>query len=131
MKLVVNDVKAVKSLQKEVADDKAAAFYGKKIGEEFDGGMAGLPGYKLKITGGSDRDGFPMRPEVSGQGRKKLLLSGGPGIHVTRKGLRLVKAVVGNTVSARTAQLNSKVVEYGGKPLDELGPWLAKEKKKA
>ncbi len=64
MKLVVNDVKAAKSLQKEVPDDKAAAFFGKRIGEQFEGGMAGLPGYKLKITGGSDRDGFPMRPEV-------------------------------------------------------------------
>lgn len=131
MKLVVNDVKSAKSLQKEVPDDKAAAFFGKKIGEQFDGGLAGLPGYKLAVTGGSDKDGFPMRPEVSGQARKKLLLSGGPGIRVGRKGERRIKAVVGNAVSARTAQLNAKVVEYGEKPLEELGPWLAKEKKQS
>ncbi len=129
MKLVVNDVKNAKSLQKEVPDDKASAFHGKKIGEGFDGGLAGLPGYKLAITGGSDRDGFPMRPEVSGQARKKLLLAGRPGLRVQRKGERRVKAVVGNTVSARTAQLNARIVEYGEKPLEELGPWLAKEKK--
>lgn len=131
MKLVVNDTKNAKSLQKEVPEDKAAGFFGKKIGEGFDGGLAGLPGYTLKITGGSDKDGFPMRPEVPGQARKKLLLSGGPGLRIHRKGERRVKAVVGNTVSARTAQLNAKVVQYGEKPLEELGPWLAKEKKQS
>ncbi|MFH1107246.1 MAG: 30S ribosomal protein S6e [Candidatus Micrarchaeota archaeon] len=129
MKLVVNDVKAAKSLQREVPEDKAAAFYGKKIGDRFEGGLVGLPGFKLEVTGGSDKDGFPMRPEVPGSARKKLILSNRPGLHVKRKGERRVKAVVGNTLSARTAQLNAKVVEYGAQPLAELGPWLAKEKK--
>ncbi|MFH1199694.1 MAG: 30S ribosomal protein S6e [Candidatus Micrarchaeota archaeon] len=129
MRLVVNDVKAAKSMQRDVPDDKSAAFAGKRIGEEFDGGTVGLPGYKLAITGGSDKDGFPMRPEVPGSVRKKFLLSGRPGLRISRKGERRVKAVCGNTVSVRTAQLNSKVTQYGTAPLDELGPWLAKEKK--
>ncbi|MFH0970949.1 MAG: 30S ribosomal protein S6e [Candidatus Micrarchaeota archaeon] len=134
MKLVINDVKAGKSYQKEIPKEKEAMAYGKKIGEQIDGGfVAELPGYKLEIRGGSDKDGFPMRPDVPGQRRVGLVLSGRPGIKITRKGYRKMKTIVGNTVSSTINQLNLKVVEYGPKTLEELGlkltPKDQKEKK--
>lgn len=122
MKLVINDVKAGKSYQKEIPREREMLLYSKKIGDSFDGGMsAELPGYKLEIRGGSDKDGFPMRPEVAGQRRVGLVLSNSPGLKVTRKGFRKKKTVVGNTVSPTITQLNLKVVEYGPKTLEELG----------
>ncbi|MFH1750079.1 MAG: 30S ribosomal protein S6e [Candidatus Micrarchaeota archaeon] len=136
MKLVVNDVKSGKSYQKEVPREREMLLYGKHIGDKFDGGMsAELPGYKLEIRGGSDKDGFPMRPEVDGQRRTGLVLSNPPGIKILRKGFRKMKTVVGNTVSPTITQLNLKVVEYGPKSLEELGLKLnpkekAKEEKK-
>ncbi|MBI5224294.1 30S ribosomal protein S6e [Candidatus Micrarchaeota archaeon] len=122
MKLVLNDVKAGKSYQKEIPKEKEAMLYGKKVGEKVDGNfIADLPGYTLEIRGGSDKDGIPMRPEVQGQKRTKLVLSRAPGIKIRRKGFRKMKAIVGNTVSASIHQLNLKIVEYGPKTLEELG----------
>lgn len=46
---------------------------GKSIGDEIDGKIIGLDG-KARITGGSDRDGFPMRRSIPGTARKKTLL---------------------------------------------------------
>jgi small subunit ribosomal protein S6e len=134
MKLVINDVKSGKSYQKEIPKEKEALLYGRKVGEKIDGAfIAELPGYKLELRGGSDKDGFPMRPEVAGQRRVKLVLARSPGIKITRKGFRKKKAVVGNTVSVSINQLNLKVIEYGPKTLEELGlkltPKDQKEKK--
>ena len=49
-----------KTIQKEVKDKQAEPLFGLKIGEEFNGETIGLSGHVLKITGGSDKDGFPM-----------------------------------------------------------------------
>jgi len=54
MKLVINDSKNAKSYQKEIAPEKATQLIGKRIGEKFEGSIAGLPGYSLQIKGGSD-----------------------------------------------------------------------------
>jgi len=45
--------------QMEVDDTKA--LNGLVIGDEFDGAIVGLDGYTLKITGGSDKNGFTMK----------------------------------------------------------------------
>ena len=96
-------------------------FMGKKIGDEIDGSIIGLKGYKIKITGGTDRDGFPMRPDVSGSRRTRILLSGGVGFNPRekppskkkkrrqrrkKKGLRRRKTVRGNIISDAIAQIN-------------------------
>ncbi|MFH8120306.1 MAG: S6e family ribosomal protein, partial [Candidatus Aenigmatarchaeota archaeon] len=57
-KFVVSDPETRKSYQIEVEQSKALGLIGKKIGEEFNGELIGLPGYVLKITGGTDKDGF-------------------------------------------------------------------------
>ena len=33
---------------------------GKKVGEVFNGALVGLPGYEIKICGGSDSSGIPI-----------------------------------------------------------------------
>lgn len=78
------------------------------------------PDYELQITGGSDKDGFPMRPDLPGTGRKRLLLSGGVGYNPREKGVRRRKTVRGRVISADTVQINVKVVKHGKIPLEEF-----------
>ncbi len=119
MKLVISDPKTGKAFQREIGEE-ASMFYGLKIGDEVDLSPIGLTGYKAKITGGTDRDGFPMRPDVHGTGRKKVLLSGGPGVRRLKKGERVRKTVRGNTVAEDIEQLNLVITTHGEKPLEEL-----------
>ncbi|ADD08611.1 30S ribosomal protein S6e [Candidatus Aciduliprofundum boonei] len=118
-KVVINDTKTGKSYQKEITGTKANSLIGKRIGQEVDGVFVDLPGYKLLITGGTDKDGFPMRKNLQGARRKKLLLKGGIGFHPTRPGMRKKKMVRGNTISADIVQINMKIVQYGPKPIEE------------
>ncbi|MEM7821373.1 MAG: 30S ribosomal protein S6e [Candidatus Aenigmatarchaeota archaeon] len=128
-KLVVSEPETKKSYQLEVEQSKVQSLIGKKIGEEFPGDLIGLNGYMLKITGGTDKDGFPMHPSVSGMGRKKVLLSSPPCFHPRLKGERRRKTVRGNTISEDIVQINVKVTKKGEKPLEELIPVKPKEKK--
>lgn len=129
MKIVINDVKSGQSFQKEVDKTREPQFYGKKIGDVLEGSIVGLDGYKLKITGGSNKDGVPMRRDIGGTRRVKAILSKGPGVRGLKKGGRKKKSVVGCVVSPEIIQLNAAVTEYGSKPLAELG-FVAKEKEK-
>ncbi len=130
MKLVMSDTKTGKTYQAEIPKEKEGSVVGLKVGETIEGGLVGAGGYKLQITGGSDKDGVPMRPDVSGGRRKKVILSGGPGIRVKERGERRRKTVRGNVVTADIMQLNTKVVEAGEKKLEELFPPKPKEEKK-
>ncbi len=76
-KVVVNDTKSGKSYQVPVSGHHANSLIGKKIGDEVDGIFISLPGYKLQITGGTDKDGFAMRKDLPGMVRRRLLLSDG------------------------------------------------------
>ncbi len=120
MKLVISDPKTGKAYQKELSEEEAQMFYGKKIGDKIDLSPIGLKGYVVEIRGGTDKDGFPMRPDVHGVGRKRVLISSGPGVRKLKKGERRRKTVRGNTVAEDIAQLNVKVVEYGERPLEEI-----------
>lgn len=124
-KIVISDPKSRKAYQKEV-EEGVSGLIGKRVGEKFPGGFLGLEGYELEITGGSDRQGFPMRPDVEGQARKKILLAFPPGFHPEREGERKRKSVRGNTISRDISQVNVRVVKPGKKPLDEV--FGAKEK---
>lgn len=117
IKVVINDPKTGKSYQKSVTDD---SLIGKQIRDKVDGEFLGLKGYELQITGGSDNAGFPMRADIPGAGRKEMLLSKGPGVHISKKGCRVRKTVTGSTISERTAQVSVKVVKQGTPSLDEV-----------
>ncbi len=115
-KIVVNDSKTGKSYQKVVQDEGLS---GKKIHDKIDGKLLGLHGYELEITGGSNLAGFPMRQDVDGIGRRKILIVKGTGLRKTLKGTRYKKSVVGNTIGSKTAQINVKVVKFGVKSIEE------------
>lgn len=95
---------------------------GRKIGEKISGEIIGLKGYELEITGGSDNAGFPMKKNIPGIGRKRVLLTkGSVGLRkVKRKGARIRKTVRGNTISNNIAQINLKVLKVGKTDLEKL-----------
>ena len=115
-KVVVSD--KAETHQIEVEDTKA--LNGLVIGEEFDGGIVGLDGYTLKITGGSDKNGFTMKKDVPGTRRIKSLLTGGTGYHPKADGVKRRKTVRGNTIADDIVQINSVVVKEGAKPIADI-----------
>ncbi|MEM0448754.1 MAG: 30S ribosomal protein S6e [Methanomassiliicoccales archaeon] len=119
-KAVINDVKTGRSYQVSVTGHHANSLIGKRIGEVVDGIFVGLPGYKLAITGGSDKEGFPMRRDLPGVKRRRVLITRGIGFRSREKGLRMRKSLRGNTISPEVAQLNMKITQYGPKALEEL-----------
>ena len=56
-------------------DEKKFRFEGLKIGDVIKGGFIGFPNYEFQITGGSDTSGFPIRKDVHGPVKKKILVS--------------------------------------------------------
>jgi small subunit ribosomal protein S6e len=120
MKIVISDPKTGKSFQKEINKEEEERIYGKKIGENVNGEIFGLNGYELQIIGGSDKSGFPMRKDVQGSKKIRILLSSPPGFRPKKKGERKRKSIRGNTISSEIAQVNMKVVKEGEKKLEEI-----------
>jgi small subunit ribosomal protein S6e len=118
-KLVLSDAKAGRAYSVSVSGGSANAFLGKRIGDEVDGGSVGLGGYRMKITGGSDRNGTPMRGDLPGMARKRLLLSGGVGFRPRLEGERRRKMIRGNEITPDFVQINASVTAYGEKPLGD------------
>jgi small subunit ribosomal protein S6e len=121
-RIVVSDSKTAQAYQVTVTGAAASKIIGKNIGDTISGDIAGLSGYKLKLTGGTDKDGFPMRPDLSGPARKKILVAGGVGFHPKADGIRMRKSMRGREISSDVTQINAVVVEYGEKPLVEIFP---------
>ncbi|MEM4156609.1 MAG: 30S ribosomal protein S6e [Archaeoglobaceae archaeon] len=120
-KAIVSDPKTGKAYQKTVSGANANRLIGKQIGETISGTIFDLPpDYELEITGGSDKDGFPMRPDIPGAGRKRILLSGGIGFKPKEPGLRKRKIVRGRVISKDVLQINLKIVKHGKVPLEEI-----------
>ncbi|MGM5484788.1 MAG: S6e family ribosomal protein [Nanobdellota archaeon] len=119
-----------KTFQKEVQDAKS--FLDKKIGDKIKGEVLDYTGYEFEITGGSDKSGFPMRKDVEGNGRGKILAVEGTGLHRKKSktnkgnlkfhGAKQRKTVSGNTIGPRTAQVNLKITKEGKEKIAELQP---------
>ena len=105
-KLTVSDTKG-KSVTKELKDNDANPLLGLEIGSEADASVVGFSG-KIKITGGSDKSGVPMREDVHGAARKYVLLSKGVGLQDAEKGERVRKLIRGNQISEEIYQINCK-----------------------
>ncbi|MFH2021568.1 MAG: 30S ribosomal protein S6e [archaeon] len=130
-KLVIGDKKTGKCLQVAVTGNNANALLGKKIGESIKGESFDMPGYEFEITGGADYCGFPMRKDLDGPVRKRIMITDGVGIRNERKGVRFRKTVCGNTVHEKITQVSMKVLKYGKKPLFEEVAVAPKEESNA
>ncbi len=106
-KLTISD-KNGKTIAQELKDKSAQPLLGTKVGSILDSSIVGVAGGKLKITGGSDKSGTPMRPDVHGGVKKYVLLPTGVG---NRSEARIRKLVRGNMVTEEIYQLNSVLVE--------------------
>ena len=104
----------------QVEVDETKAFNGLVIGDEFDGGLVGLDGYTLKITGGSDKNGFAMKKDVDGPRRIKSLLTGGVGYKPKGDGVKRRKTVRGNTISEDIVLINTIVTKAGSKSISDI-----------
>jgi small subunit ribosomal protein S6e len=105
-KLTISD-KAGKSITKELKEKDANPLLGLPLQSEVDAAIVGLAG-KMKITGGSDKSGVPMRSDIYGGSRKYVLLSKGVGLQKAEKGQRLRKLIRGNTITEEIYQINCK-----------------------
>ena len=105
-KVTISDIKG-KSISKELKDSDANPLLGLQLGNDTDASIVGLSG-KLKLTGGSDKSGVPMRNDIHGAARKYVLLSKGVGLQAAETGQRVRKLMRGNTVSEEIYQVNCK-----------------------
>jgi small subunit ribosomal protein S6e len=125
-KVIVSDPETGTSKVIELQEARAKPLISKRIGEIIDGSVVDLPGHKVQIKGGSDKDGFPMRPSVHGGVRRSIVLSGGVGFNPTNEGMRRRKTIRGNVITEEIVQVNIKVVE---KPKGAKESKKTKEKK--
>ncbi len=121
-RVVVSDSKSTQAYQVVVSGAAANKLIGKNIGDTISGDTVGLAGYSIKLTGGTDKDGFPMRGDLPGPARRKVLVAGGVGYHPKAEGVRKRKSMRGREISSDIAQINVVIVEYGQKPLSEIFP---------
>jgi small subunit ribosomal protein S6e len=109
-KVVISDSKTGKSEVMEAKDSQAQIFMGRKIGEIIDLSVIGQ-NYKVKLTGGSDRAGFPMRGDIMGSGKRHVLMTEGVGFRHAAEGEKRRKLVRGGTVTDEIFQLNAVKTE--------------------
>mgnify|MGYP006159086259 FL=1 len=142
---VVNDTDPAnggRSYNMTVSGNNLSQFLGKKIGDVVDGIFVGegeltLAGYKLEVTGGSDKTGTPMRSDLSGGVRQSVLVTQSTGfkghslVHKTKggekkrfrykpDGMRKRRYFRGNTITQDTRQINLKVIEAANKSLADI-----------
>jgi small subunit ribosomal protein S6e len=106
-KLVVSDTKG-RTIAQELKDRAAQPLLGSRVGSVVDSSVIGVAGGKLKITGGSDKSGTPMRADVHGGVKRYILISTGVG---NRSEARVRKLVRGNMVTEEIYQLNCMLIE--------------------
>ena len=118
-KVIVSDPETGTSKVVELEESRAAPLVGRRIGEVVEGALVDLPAHKIKIVGGSDKDGVPMRPSVHGGVRRRVVLSGGVGFNPKNSGERRRKTVRGNVITDEIVQINTKIVEKPKKVKEE------------
>ena len=120
-KIIVSDPETGKSKTLEVEGARAVPLVARKLGEVIDGAAVGMSGHELQITGGSDKDGFPMRPNAHGGVRISVILSEGVGFRSNRAGERKRKTLRGNVITEEIVQINMKIVKKPEKKKKKTG----------
>jgi small subunit ribosomal protein S6e len=118
-KVVLSDPATGKAYNIDASGAGAGSFIGKRIGDEIDGNGLGFDGYRIKITGASDRNGTPARKTLKIAGRRKVLMAGGIGFHPRIEGERRRKMVRGSEITQDFVQINAIVSKPGVKSLAE------------
>jgi len=118
-KIIISDPDLGTSKTVELEETRTVPLIGRRVGEALDGAIVGLSGHKVQITGGSDKDGFPMRPSVHGGVRRKIILGGGVGFNPKDEGQRRRKMVRGNVITDEIVQINMKIIEKPKKAKEE------------
>jgi len=108
-KIIVSDPQTGKAAVTELEGSRAQVLVGRRIGEVIDGSQIGVVAGKLRITGGCDKDGVPMRADVHGGAKKHVVLSSGVGFRPKRSGERRRKLVRGSMITEETYQVNTMV----------------------
>jgi small subunit ribosomal protein S6e len=109
-KIVVSDPKTGKSEVLEAKDSVAQLFVGRRLGDTVDLSAVGQS-YKVKVTGGSDKAGFPMRADILGSGKRHVLMTKGVGFRESVAGEKRKKLVRGCSINDEIYQLNAVKVE--------------------
>jgi len=108
----------------ELGDElKMRVFYDKRIAQEVVGDSLGeeFKGYVFRISGGNDKQGFPMMQGVLTNGRTRLLLDKNSKCYRPRRtGERKRKSVRGCIVDANMSMLNLVIVKKGEAELPGL-----------
>lgn len=118
-KIIISDPDSGTSKTVELEETRTVPLIGRRVGEILDGAVVGLSGHKVRITGGSDKDGFPIRPNVHGGVRRKVILGGGVGFNPKDEGQRRRKMVRGNVITDEIVQINMKIMEKPKKAKEE------------
>lgn len=108
-KLVISTPADGKSKTVTADDAQAQSLIGMRIGDTLSGEQFGFSDQELTITGGSDKSGVPLRSDIAGAGKRRILLSGPPGYHPKSGGQRKRKLVRGNMITEDMVQINLKV----------------------
>jgi len=114
-KIILSDPEAGTSQMVELEGSRAVPLVGRRLGDLIDGTAVGMAGHKLRITGGSDKDGFPMRPDIHGGVKTRVVIAGGVGFHSHRHGERRRKTLRGSVITEEIFQVNMKIVEKPAK----------------
>jgi small subunit ribosomal protein S6e len=105
----------------EIDDEKKLrSLYEKRMGQEIDGEGLGteFKGYVFRVSGGNDKQGFPMKQGVLVPGRVRLLLKEGASCYrLRKKGERKRKSVHGCFVGSDIAVCNLVVIKAGEQPI--------------
>ncbi len=108
----------------EIEDErKLRGFMEKRMGQEVAGDGVGpeFKGYVFKITGGNDKQGFPMKQGIMHPTRVRLLLSAGHSCYRPRRtGERKRKSVRGCITAMDLAVLALSVVRQGEEEIPGL-----------
>ncbi|XP_063367866.1 small ribosomal subunit protein eS6 [Cydia fagiglandana] len=108
----------------EVVDEhKLRIFYEKRMGAEVEADLLGdeWKGYVLRVAGGNDKQGFPMKQGVLTNSRVRLLMSKGHSCYRPRRdGERKRKSVRGCIVDANLSVLALVIVRKGTQEIPGL-----------
>ena len=108
--VVLSEPKTRKAVKLELKDPKSSFMVGLKLGQVVDANPIGIKG-KIKITGGSDKAGFPMRSGIQGSGKNYVNLADAPGFHPKSSGMRKRKLLRGETITDEIYQVNAVLTE--------------------